>query len=118
MVFSTKKGLLKCKPEWNREAVTVFSRLPSLRRLQATPPLQTSLHEGGYFYLLIYFGSDFVRWITLGILIYISGLRSDRVIATIYNDTDEFTVQRKQAMVYNDNGNFEKFHEYWKTHEL
>ena len=52
----------------------------------------------------------------LGILIYISGLKSDRVIATIYNDTDEFTVQRKQAMVYNDNGNFENFHEYWKTH--
>ena len=43
VVFSTKKGLLECKPEWNREAVTVFSRLPSLRRLQATPPLQTSL---------------------------------------------------------------------------
>ena len=48
----------------------------------------------------------------LGILIYISGLKSDRVIATIYNDTDEFTVQRKQAMVYDDNGNFENFHEY------
>ena len=28
---------------------------------QATPPLQTSLHEGGYFYLLVYFGSNFVR---------------------------------------------------------
>ena len=26
----------ECKPEWNREAITVFSRLPSLRRLQAT----------------------------------------------------------------------------------
>ena len=46
MVFSTKKGLLECKPEWNREAVTVFSRLPSLRRLQATTPLQTSLTIG------------------------------------------------------------------------
>ena len=45
VVFSTKKGLLKCKPEWNREATIVFSRLPSLRRLQATPLLQTSLHE-------------------------------------------------------------------------
>ena len=33
----------ECKPEWNREAITVFSRLPSLRRLQATPLLQTSL---------------------------------------------------------------------------
>ena len=43
VVLLTKKGLLKCKPEWNREAVTVFSRLPSLKRLQATPPLQTSL---------------------------------------------------------------------------
>ena len=35
--------LPECKPEWNREAITVFSRLPSLRRLQATPLLQTSL---------------------------------------------------------------------------
>ena len=33
----------ECKPEWNREAIMVFYRLPSLRRLQATPPLQTSL---------------------------------------------------------------------------
>jgi hypothetical protein len=36
----------ECKPEWNREAMTVFSRLPSLRRLQATPLLQTSLKTG------------------------------------------------------------------------
>jgi nitric oxide synthase oxygenase domain/subunit len=36
----------ECKPEWNREAITVFSRLPSLRRLQATPLLQTSLMPG------------------------------------------------------------------------
>ena len=36
----------ECKPEWNREAITVFSRLPSLRRLQATPLLQTSLVSG------------------------------------------------------------------------
>ena len=43
VVFLTKKGLLECKPEWNREAITVFSRLPSLRRLQATPLLETSL---------------------------------------------------------------------------
>ena len=49
----------------------------------------------------------------LGILIYISGLKSDRVIATIYNDTEEFTVQRKQAMI---KGNFESFHEYGKTY--
>ena len=41
--FLTKKGLLECKPEWNGEATTVFSRLPSLKRLQATPPLQISL---------------------------------------------------------------------------
>ena len=26
----------ECKLEWNREAITAFSRLPSLRRLQAT----------------------------------------------------------------------------------
>ena len=32
-----------CKPEWNREAITVFSRLPSLRKLQVTPLLQTFL---------------------------------------------------------------------------
>ena len=31
------------KPEWNREDMMVFSRSPSLRRLQVTPPLQTSL---------------------------------------------------------------------------
>ena len=36
----------ECKPEWNREAIMVFSRLPSLRRLQATPLLQTSLKKG------------------------------------------------------------------------
>jgi hypothetical protein len=36
----------ECKPEWKREAITVFSRLPSLRRLQATPPLQNSLKKG------------------------------------------------------------------------
>jgi hypothetical protein len=36
----------ECKPDWNREAITVFSRLPSLRRLQATPLLQTSLNQG------------------------------------------------------------------------
>ena len=31
-----------------REAITVFSRLPSWRQLEATPPLQTSLIPGGY----------------------------------------------------------------------
>ena len=41
--FFHKKMVPECKPEWNREAITVFSRLPSLRRLQATPLLQTSL---------------------------------------------------------------------------
>ena len=34
-----QKMVPECKPEWNREAI----RLPSLRRLQATPLLQTSL---------------------------------------------------------------------------
>ena len=43
IVFFHKKIVPECKPEWNREAITVFSRLPSLRRLQATPLLQTSL---------------------------------------------------------------------------
>ena len=38
-----QKMVPECKPEWNREAITVVSRFPSLRRLQATPPLQTSL---------------------------------------------------------------------------
>ena len=41
--FFPQKMVPECKLEWNREAITVFSRLPSLRRLQATPPLQTSL---------------------------------------------------------------------------
>ena len=38
-----KEMVPECKPEWNREAIMVFSRLPSLRRLQATPLLQISL---------------------------------------------------------------------------
>ena len=42
-LFFHKKMVPECKPEWNREAIMVFPRLPSLRRLQATPPLQTSL---------------------------------------------------------------------------
>ena len=41
--FFPQKMVPECKPEWNREAIMVFSRLPSLRRLQATPLLQTSL---------------------------------------------------------------------------
>jgi hypothetical protein len=41
--FFPQKMVPGCKQEWNREAVTIFSRLPSLRRLQATPPLQSSL---------------------------------------------------------------------------
>ena len=44
----------ECKPEWNREAITVFSRLPSLRRLQSTPLLQTSLIEIAYGILLLF----------------------------------------------------------------
>ena len=38
----------ECKPEWNREAIAVFSRLPSLRRLHATPPLQIFLELFAY----------------------------------------------------------------------
>ena len=30
VVFLTKKGLPECKPEWNREAIMVFSRLAIL----------------------------------------------------------------------------------------
>ena len=41
--FFPQKMVPECKPERDREAKTVFSRLPSLRRLEATPPLQTSL---------------------------------------------------------------------------
>ena len=41
--FFQQKLVPECKPEWNREAITVFSRLPSLKRLQGTPLLQTSL---------------------------------------------------------------------------
>ena len=41
--FFPQKMVPECKPEWNREAIMVFSRLLSLRRLQATPLLQTSL---------------------------------------------------------------------------
>jgi hypothetical protein len=49
--FFTQNYILpECKPEWNREAITVFSRLPSLRRLQATPLLQPSL--GGIDYVV------------------------------------------------------------------
>ena len=45
--FFPQKMVPECKPEWNREAITVFSRLPSLRRLQAIPLLQTSLGWDG-----------------------------------------------------------------------
>ena len=44
-IFSTKM-VPECKPEWNREAIMFFSRLLSLRRLQATPLIQTSLGGG------------------------------------------------------------------------
>ena len=43
--FFPQNMVPECKPEWNREAIMVFSRLPCLRRLQATPLLQTSLVE-------------------------------------------------------------------------
>ena len=46
--FFHKKMVPQCIPEWNRAAIRVFSRLPSLRRLQATPPLQTSLGDLTY----------------------------------------------------------------------
>ena len=46
--FFPQKMVPECKPEWKREAITVFSRLPSLRRLQATPLLQTSLGKATY----------------------------------------------------------------------
>ena len=39
----------ECKPEWNREDMMVFSRSPSLRRLQVTPPLQISISSFKYF---------------------------------------------------------------------
>ena len=42
--FFDKKGLPECKPEWNREAITVFSRLPSLMAAdKPCPQLQPSL---------------------------------------------------------------------------
>ena len=41
--FFPQRNVPECKPGWNRGAIAVFSRLPSLRRLQATPLLQTSL---------------------------------------------------------------------------
>ena len=42
--FFPQKMVPEPKPEWNQEAITIFTRLPSLWRLQATPPLQTSLY--------------------------------------------------------------------------
>ena len=50
--FFPQKMVPESKPEWNREAITVFSRLPSLRRLQATHLLQTSLFLIPYTYAL------------------------------------------------------------------
>ena len=47
----------ECKPEWNREALTVFSRLLSLRRLQATPPLQTSVVQGSNMPMTCFIGN-------------------------------------------------------------
>ena len=41
--FFPQKMVPECKPEWNRESIMIFYRLPSWRRLQATPPLQNSL---------------------------------------------------------------------------
>ena len=46
LFFPQNYILPECKAEWNREVITVFYRLPSLRRLQATPLLQPSLMTG------------------------------------------------------------------------
>ena len=41
----------ECKPEWNREAITVFSRLPSLMAAdKPCPQLQPSLTCTAYFF--------------------------------------------------------------------
>ena len=47
--FLPKKQILpECKPEWNREAITVFSRLPSLMAAdKPCPQLQPSLCGSG-----------------------------------------------------------------------
>ena len=50
----------ECNPEWNREAITVFSRLTSLRRLQSTPLLPTSLLCALWFILSIFY--RFEKW--------------------------------------------------------
>ena len=42
--FFHKKMVPECKPEWNREAITVFSRLPSLMAAdKPCPQLKPSL---------------------------------------------------------------------------
>ena len=46
-LFFPQKMVPECNPEWNRETIAFFSRLPSLRRLQATPTLQTDLSMDG-----------------------------------------------------------------------
>ena len=46
IVFFHKKMVLKCKPEWNREAITVFSRLPRLMAADKPCPLLQSSLEG------------------------------------------------------------------------
>ena len=49
VVFLTKKGLPECKPEWNREAITDFSRPPILMAAdKPCPQLQPSLGYGAY----------------------------------------------------------------------
>ena len=63
----------ECKPEWNREAILVFSRLPSLRRLQATSPLQTSL---------LCYPSYFLKFIESG-----NNLDFSAIVCATYNKT-------------------------------
>ena len=47
-----------CKPDWNREAIRVFSRLSRWRRLQATTTLQSSLFERAYLNSVEFFAND------------------------------------------------------------
>ena len=47
-LFFPQKMVPDCKPEWNREARMVFSRLPSLMAAdKPCPQLQPSLTKGG-----------------------------------------------------------------------
>ena len=69
--FFHKKVMPEYKPEWNREAIKVFSRLPSLRRLQATPLLQTSLFLGKIYPMKLWSIVDFSINFTGGMALYL-----------------------------------------------